>query len=376
MPLDEATRRFSFLLQGDLRRLTEKHDERETRGEHVKFDSVSRIANIETARGSASSRLYGELLATYAPHDRILRWAWAGRADSASPTHGDVVFREGQSRGVPQLTMSVVGDLDPQDALTLVKLGALVARADGIHQRTVGTDVEYIGLFERSRPVAEPADPPNDRYSVPPPLVEANGKPGSGPPPRAYRSIPPIREVYEPRSGGSRPPGGMSWSNLDRPVTAARAARAQSQPPPPDPLLTPPEAPSIPTAPRMPAAGIPPVAGPVSGTTKKQLREPSRALFLPVANAALAALTKGSKGYLQGLFVLTIDPGQRGLVVQLVVVDVAGILRALDPPHDVIDAAAGMVEADRREGNGSWRKLSARITPKPDGGATLHVDVV
>ena len=61
--------------------------------------------------------------------------------------------------------------------------------------------------------------------------------------------------------------------------------------------------------------------------------------------------------------------------MQLVVIDAAGILRALDPPADVVEAAATMVEEDRREGNGQWRKLSARITPKPDGGATLHVDV-
>ena len=62
--------------------------------------------------------------------------------------------------------------------------------------------------------------------------------------------------------------------------------------------------------------------------------------------------------------------------MQLVVVDAAGILRALDPPIEVVEAAVAMVDADRREGNGEWRKLSARITPKTDGGATLHVDVL
>lgn len=98
-----------------------------------------------------------------------------------------------------------------------------------------------------------------------------------------------------------------------------------------------------------------------------------------MANAALAALAR-SKGYLQGLFVVTLDgepstTETRRLVVQLVVIDAAGILRALDPAADLVEAAAAMVGADRREGNGHWRKLSARITPKPDGGATLHVDV-
>lgn len=135
---------------------------------------------------------------------------------------------------------------------------------------------------------------------------------------------------------------------------------------------------ALPSSPPSPSS--PPIPKP-----QHPLREPSRALFLPVANAALAALTHGSKAYLQGLFVVTLDrepqhehahaSETRRIVVQLVVVDAAGILRALDPPDDVVEAAATMVEADRREGNGHWRKLSARITPKPDGGATLHVDV-
>lgn len=132
-----------------------------------------------------------------------------------------------------------------------------------------------------------------------------------------------------------------------------------------------------------PVAGASPKpssSGPPPGGALKKLREPSRALFLPVANAALAALARGSKGYLQGLFAVTLDGepaslGHRRLVVQLVVIDAAGILRALDPPAEVVEAAATMVAADRRDGNGTWRKLSARITPKPDGGATLHVDV-
>jgi len=163
----------------------------------------------------------------------------------------------------------------------------------------------------------------------------------SAPPPRAYRSIPPIKEIYEPRTGGSRPPGPAA-------TPATRSSVSTAPPPPP------------------PAAA-------------KTLREPSRALFLPVANAALAALVRGSKNYLQGLFVLTLDTsgtGTRRLMVQLIVIDTAGMLRALDPPTEVIETAAAMVAADRLDGNGTWRKLSARITPKQDGGATLHVDVV
>jgi hypothetical protein len=358
MPLDEATRRFAFLLQRDLRRISERREEHAARGEEIKYDSVSRVAIMQTRRGDTVARLYGEVLATYAPHDRILRWAWAGRSSSAPATHGDVVFREGQARGVPQLSMSVVGDLELDEARTLVKLGALVARAEGVHDRMIGGEVELIGIFDRSTP-SEAVEPAREsRFSVPPPPVaeKAPERDAKGPPPRAYRSIPPIREIFEPRSGSS-PPRAASTATGG----SGFGSRPASVPPP--------------SASASASPSSPPVA--------KKLREPSRALFLPVANAALAALTRGSKSYLQGLFVVTLDrepneataSDKRRIVVQLVVIDAAGILRALDPPDDVIEAAAAMVDADRREGNGQWRKLSARITPKPDGGATLHVDV-
>jgi hypothetical protein len=351
MPLDEATRRFAFLLQRDLRRITERAEERSARGEAVKFDSVTRVAVVQTRRGESVSRLFGEVLATYAPHDRILRWAWAGRSSSAPPTHGDVVFREGQSRGIPQLAMSVVGDLDRADAAELVQLGALVARAEGMHEeQTAAGEIEFVALFDRSRPYEAVEAARESRFSVPPPPVVDKAADSKAPPARAYRSIPPIREIFEPRTPSSPPRAGSSGSS------------------PPSSLSSSPP----------PAAAAP-----------RALREPSRELFLPVANAALSALQRGSKGYLQGLFVVTLvtlatldresreqpTSDKRRIVVQLVVIDVAGILRALDPPADVVEAAATMVEADRREGNGQWRKLSARITPKSDGGATLHVDV-
>ena len=360
MPLDEATRRFAFLLQRDLRRLLDRRTERAARGEVVQFDSVSRIAVMQTKRGESVARLFGEVLATYAPHDRILRWAWAGRSSSAPPTHGDVVFREGQSRGVPQLSMSVVGDLDLEDAKELVELGALVARAEGVHeQETITGDLDFVALFDRPRP-SEAVEPAREsRFSVPPPPVAERGTDAKSPPARAYRSIPPVREIFEPRTPSSPPRAGSSGSS------------------PPGAKSSPPAAKSSPphAAPSTASPSMPPVA--------RTLQEPSRALFLPVANAALASLQRGSKSYLQGLFVVTLDrepsepttSDKRRIVVQLVVIDAAGILRALDPPSDLVEAAAKMVEADRREGNGQWRKLSARITPKADGGATLHVDV-
>ncbi len=83
-------------------------------------------------------------------------------------------------------------------------------------------------------------------------------------------------------------------------------------------------------------------------------------------------MTQKCPGFSQGLLVVTVDVDEpkRHLVVQLVALDAGGLLRALDPPRDLVEAAAAMI------GDAPWRKVSARITPKPDGGATLHVDVI
>lgn len=354
MPLDETTRRFAFLMQRDLRRLEERLEARSKRGEAMRADSVSRLVTWETRLGEVTARHYTEVLATYEPRDRILRWGWAGRSPSASASHGDTIVREAQARGVPQLAMSVVADLSLEEAAELARLGAILARAETCISRPgPGSEVEYVGLFDRSQPDAP------DRYSVPPPpVVESDGKPeAKHTPPPPFRSLPPVREVYAPRA--PRTEGGRS----SPPHGTTRMPRPDSRP-----AKAPPSA--------------PPVEKTKSGHAAERgaVREPSRALFVPVANAAIRALVKECPGYTQGLFVVTLSapsrPDQpRRVVVQLVAIDPGGQLRALDPPRELVEAAAEMTDADRREGNGIWRKLSARILPKADGGATLQVDV-
>ncbi len=304
----------------------------------MRTDSAARLVTWETKHGEVTARQYLEVLATYEPRDRILRWGWAGRSPSASASHVDTIVREAQARGVPQLAMSVVADLSPEDAEALAKLGAILARAEGFVSRPgTGSETQFVGLFERSQPDAQ------DRYSVPPPPVAATPQPPRATPPPPYRSLPPVREVYAPRvprteGSDSRPPPRPSQQPGAKPGESGRAG------------------------------------------DRPAVREPSRALFVPVANAALGALAQGCPGFQQALFVVTVSAGgadaPRRVVVQLVALDASGILRALDPPRELVEAAAEMTDADRREGNGIWRKLSARILPKPDGGATLHVDVM
>ena len=324
MPLEESTRRFAFLLQRDLRRIEDRERAHRDRGEEVRYDAVSRVATWETRRGDVVGRWYGESLATYNARDRILRWSWAFRSTTEGGTHAELVFKEGQTRGVPQLSMSVVNDVTEEEAMFLVRLGAVAARADGIHVKKKDGDedsIEIIGLFESSRPSDRLKASSANRISVPPPPV-APSFPTPTPRP-AHRSLPPapaITELYEPRPG-SRPPAIPRDEPVDTPL-------------------------SVP---------------------------PAREHFLPIANMAIAWCARRSPGYRQGLLVMTVDRDDRRgrhLVVQLVVIDVEGQLLALDPPVELVEAAAAM------SGEARWRKLTARITPKPDGGATLHVDVL
>jgi hypothetical protein len=329
MPLDESSRRFAFLLQRDLRRIEDRERARRDRGDEVRYDAVSRVATWETRRGDVVGRWYGESLATYNARDRILRWSWAFRATTEGGTHAELVFKEGQSKGVPQLSMSVVNDVTEEEAMTLARLGAVAARADGIHvQKKEGDEdsLELIGLFESSRPSDRLKVPSANRISVPPPPV-APSRPT--PTPRAaHRSLPPVTELYEPR--GSNRPGLARDEPVDTPRSAPPPSAAEDAPP------------------------------------------PTRDRLVPLANMAIVWCGQRSPGFLQGLLVMTVDNDARGrhLVVQLVVLDAHGHLNALDPPLELVEAAVAL------SGDARWRKLTARITPKQDGGATLHVDVL
>lgn len=393
MPLDESSQRLTFLLQRDLRRMVEREAARHDRNEEVHYDSVSRVATWETRRRDVIGRWYGESIALYERRDRILRWSWVSE-DAGPSRHAELVFKEGLARNVPQLTMSVVAELDEEEAATLARLGALVARADGLHVQYDAERIEFFGLFDSPGPMQTA---PPSRYSVPPPRSESPRPPtarkatSSAPPSAPYRSLPPIREIYEPR-GRTRGDDRRLDEALADPLAeiprppippAPETRRADSFLPPPleedERPLSDLEQTVEREALALAMADSSRESAPFRAAPAVAIREPARAILMPVASAVIAALAKAHPAYRQGLFVVTVDPdvpfGKRRLVVVLVAIDEAGFLRSLDPAAELVEAAARMVEADAATGNGPWRKLSARITPKVDGGATLHVDV-
>lgn len=281
--IDQDARKLAETFATELAQMRARAKARAERGEEIRWDALTRMVTWESRRGEVIGRWYGEVVATYVPRDRIVRWSWAGKSTTS---HAEIISRAGGEHGVAQLAHSVVGDLDESDALELVELGIVVARGQGMLVLRGPTEIELVGLFDTARPREGHA---TSAFSVPPPEVA--------------RSIP--------------PPGRASL--------------------PPSPI-----------------------------------REPARAIFVPVANAVVSRLAKAAAGYKQALFVIRPDP----VVVSLTILDADGLLRSIEAPAAVIEAAARMVAADRADGNGPWRKLSARIVPKTDGGATLTVDVL
>lgn len=89
--------------------------------------------------------------------------------------------------------------------------------------------------------------------------------------------------------------------------------------------------------------------------------------IVPVSNAAVARLSAHSPGFQQGL--LVVMGGGAPATVMLVTVDLQGMLALVEPGTALVDAARAL------SSSAAFQRITARIVPKPDGGASLHVDI-
>ncbi len=105
------------------------------------------------------------------------------------------------------------------------------------------------------------------------------------------------------------------------------------------------------------------------------LREPSREILLPLANIAGKVLRRACPlGYRQGLLVVSVDTtrDKARFFVQLVVLDQAGDLDAVDTTRELLDTVAQFIADDIRSGNARWRKFTVRLVPEGDAGVGLR----
>ena len=106
------------------------------------------------------------------------------------------------------------------------------------------------------------------------------------------------------------------------------------------------------------------------------IREPTRGVFIPVAQAVFADITSVIPGRVQQAVVIITSKRDETheFSIEVVAVDAKGYLRALEPTHRLRAVVAEMIMSDAQGGNGRWRRLVADIT-MASGEPTLRFEV-
>jgi len=314
MPLGENLRRLLTSMDLELSRVLDSPYGR------VNHDNVSWNEVACTLRyyrnGELVRTLRGEAIGSYSPELGIYRWGWTARSVKAPPKQQiDQAFREGHKLSLPELTSETVQLESEDDARKLSAFAAVIANAISVVSIEDGTRMGFIAVFGDVEHPAPPASDDQSRavrlppYTVPPLPPKSSRPPSVLPPP----SPPPI--------------GGLVNPFPKRPRTSA--------PPPPE------------------------------------AREPPRELFLPVAQRALSTLDFAHPGFREALIVITKEADGPRFSLELVATARDGRLVAVDPPRELIEAAARMTNA---EAGGKFRRLIARLVPS-ERGASVDVEV-
>ncbi|MGZ3452743.1 MAG: DUF6882 domain-containing protein [Polyangiales bacterium] len=368
-------RRLALLMEPDIQRMLEKQAQRSLGHDDVRFDERQGFASF-LRHGGMLWQPRAEKIGVWHGEVGLFRWWWTGTGLSEhARTRLDMSYREGQRYQLPELTSDPVQLEGEEEAEMLARLAAQLSRADGCLRLAQGEDVTYVALFEAkpgesTRPVADlrdttvtgsqrpawltvdPLDQPTDRPAQFVPAAIGSARPPAQPEQRRGWSIAPPVARHDP--------GPMRSSLGIRSIPPVRALEVS-----PDD-----ESPVIPPPPRVPTPPPPAITA--------AIREPNRAIFMPVASAALADLVSVAPGFGQALVVVRVEvesASSKGrFFVQLVCSDESGELVSLDPSRALLDAAAKFIGDDVRDGNGRWKKLVARLRPTPRG-ASVDVEV-
>lgn len=348
MPISNKLRRIALLSEPDVHRTLERQAQRIAGHEGARFDD--RTGTVVFTRGGASIwQPRAERFGDWIPDIGMFYWWWHGVKFGEHPRSKlDVIYREGDSYGLSELTTDSVGVETQEDADLLAHLALQLLRADGLHRVRHGDRVSYFALF--GAPASEA-----------PRAAGGDSRP-------AWLTTDPHEQPTQQTS--SFRPAASAWSVAPQPrqPSGERAALGGRTIPPLD-VLPDTTFDVIPKAPRPMTPPPPQVTLPI--------RDPARELFMPVAQMALAEVAASTPGFGQALLVVRVEiapNGKHRFFVQLVAKDAEGDLVSLDPSRALLDAVTKMIADDARDGNGRWSKLAARLRPTARG-ASVDLDV-
>jgi len=363
-------------MEPDIVRMLERQSQRIIGNDDVKWDEGHHVVAYYR-HGTLIWAVRGELVGSFTPELGLFRWWFLNRStspkDAATKMRLDEAYREGQRYALAELTHDQVYVDNEHEAELIAKVAAQLSRADGLLRTEDGTRVTFIALYEVPASELRIPDAPTNR-ALERQITGGSERPawiqpthlshGSAPPPNAPGFNPaPVgnaRGYSVAPTAGDAPAARRTIGYRTMPPVAIALSTEPGEAAPPLVPQPPPRAPNIST---------------LLGSTA--VREPSREVFLPVAQQALAVVaTSLPNGFKQALVVITVDvqEGRGRFLVQIVASDSDGNLASLDPSRELLDATAKMIGDDARDGNGRWRKLAARLASTARG-ASVDVEV-
>lgn len=359
MPISNKLRRIALLAEPDVQRILERQAQRIAGHEGARFDD--RTGTVVFVRGGSPIwQPRAERIGDWVPDIGTFYWWWHGVKFAEHPrSRMDVVYREGESYSLSELTSDSVGAETAEDAELIAHLALQLLRADGLYRARHGDRLSFFALFgaphsEHPRPAASnsrPAWMTADAHEQPTNSTAPHFKPAVTAAPKGGWTVAPPARLSSSERGGS---GGRTI-------------------PPIAPLDVLPDT-TFDVIPPAPRAYTPP---PPVVAVHLPVRDPAREIFMPVAQMALAEVAVSTPGFGQALLVVRVETGANGkhrFFVQLVAKDADGDLVSLDPSRALLDAVTKMIGDDARDGNGRWSKLAARLRPTARG-ASVDLDV-
>jgi hypothetical protein len=336
---DDRFARLMQLLQLEIARMLEQHNDRIRGHDEVNLD-LGRGAVVYVRHNKTLWVGRVELIGTYLRDMSVWRWWWYGGDRPVTRSPLNAVYAAGQSHGVRLLTSPQPVVHDEREAVLLANVCAALAKARGVHLAQSGDRMTFYALYDPRKPSAA-----SEPEVTPLPATEGESTVVH------HDSLIPVGEPISPVTTTRQPIMSMPPSTFG-PLPPVR--------------LPPLKAPRIENAPLPPA-------------TESPLREPDRALVMPLAKLAMTAVvTHLTSGFQQALVTLDLQVQENRrarFYVVIVASDMDGNLVAVPTPQGIMEAARDLIAEDARQGNGRWRRLTARLRNRPTG-ISVRVEVV
>lgn len=326
---DERYQRLMQLLERDITSMLEKYNSRIRGHDAIDLD-LGRGLVVYLKSGKALWSARTDLIGSYMRDVTLWRWWWYGSDRPVTRSPLNAAFASGQTHGVKILTSPQPIVRSEREAVLLANVCATLSKADGVHLQQSGDRMTFYALYSTKDSGPERVAP--NRPSAPTEGDSAVVYHDSLLP--AHEPLPPVGSTRQPIMSIAPPSFGPLPDVHPPPMRVIES-----------------------TAPPAPS---PPV-----------VREPERSLVMPLAKLALASVvTHLPTGFQQALITLDLqvqEGGKARFYVVVVATDLEGNLIAVPTPQGLMEAARDLIAEDARQGNGRWRRMTARMKNKPTG---------